>query len=60
MENGTKEMQLQAVILMAKVHMKMGAIKLESAPSPDDEQEESKIADEDNSVLQDQEMPECN
>lgn len=33
MEHGTKEVQLEAVYLLAKVHMKLAALKLDRAPS---------------------------
>jgi hypothetical protein len=47
-ENATKSVQLDAIYLMAKVHMKLAALKLDKAPSAGEmeDQEESKIADE--------------
>jgi hypothetical protein len=36
MENGTKEIQLEALSLMGKVHMKLAAFKLEKPPTIDD------------------------
>ena len=36
MEHGTKEVQLESVYLLAKVHMKLAALKLDRAPSAGD------------------------
>lgn len=43
MENGNKDLQLQALILMGKIHLKMGSLQLEGTLAT---QEESKISDE--------------
>lgn len=51
MENGSKDIQLEAMYLLAKVQMKLGAIKLTRPSNSDEMQEESKIADEALSLL---------
>jgi hypothetical protein len=46
MENGTRDMQLDATLLMGKILIKMGSIKVDQSPSQNEMQEESKISDE--------------
>eukprot|EP00347_Sterkiella_histriomuscorum_P022054 403331848 len=55
MENGSKELQLQALKLNGMVNMRMGAIKLSQPSEQDDSLEESKFQ-EDQDLLQSQQL----